>query len=58
MALELRATRAKLAGTPVDAGLDNAAGIVRRHQRSMPATADDEVSMEVNTAIYTALASI
>lgn len=62
MGLELRATKAKLAGTPVDADLDNASGIIRRHARNLMEgkviAVDDEVPMEVNTAIYTALASL
>ena len=63
MGLQLRATRAQVAGQPVDAALDNAAGLVRKHVRALESGKlvlgpHDEVPMDVNTAIHSTLASI
>jgi hypothetical protein len=60
MGLELRLTKARLAGEPVDAALDNAAGMVRKHARALmegkvKLAATDDVPMDVNTAIYVAV---
>lgn len=63
MGLQLRATRAQVAGEPVDAALDNAGGLIRKHVRALESGKlvlgpHDEVPMDVNTAIHSTLASI
>jgi hypothetical protein len=60
MGLELRLTKARVAGQPLNEALDNSAGIIRKHARALEQGTiklgvDDEVPMDVNTAIYIAV---